>query len=316
MSYTPTPLVIDTWSSPETVAGTDLIASLDETFNNIVTDDSASMVNHVNDELAKLPAYLVSELEDIYDNAMDYTDMVYKTGSTMTGNLEAPSVSIGGEYLSPYTMRNKLINGNKTVNQRGYSDGTLSDGDYGYDRWKGSDTDVNIEQVIEQESMTTGTYTISWTGGGTATVNGTGSLLSGDSLSITVSSDISVIVPKAATHIQLEEGSVATPFEVRPHAIEESLCFRYYWRGYAVGQGLGKRFTKNAQISVLCNEIVFPVQMRSTPTMSETTVGTAEECATFAIVGGGSLIGAVETCTPTGDQIRKYSSVYDADAEL
>jgi len=132
-------------------------------------------------------------------------------------------------FQSPnFGFKNYIANGSKRVNQRGYADGVLADGVYGYDRWKGADSDANREQIIEQQNIISGTYTISFNGGGTATVAGTSGLSSGDDVVITVSSDISVKVPKAATNIQLEEGSVTTPFEQRPYALELSLCQRYY----------------------------------------------------------------------------------------
>jgi hypothetical protein len=45
-------------------------------------------------------------------------------------------------------FKNYIINGDKRVNQRGYSDGVLANGVYGYDRWKGADSDANIEQLL------------------------------------------------------------------------------------------------------------------------------------------------------------------------
>lgn len=68
--------------------------------------------------------------------------------------------------------------------------------------------------------------------------------------------------------VQLEEGSVATPFEQRPYGLELSLCQRYYWRI----QG-----RSSDQISVCVAPVivsgrfspilVFPTEMRSIPTL-------------------------------------------------
>jgi hypothetical protein len=41
------------------------------------------------------------------------------------------------------------------------------------------------------------------------------------------------------TGVQLEKGSVATPFEVRPYGIELSLCQRYYEQSYEIGTAPG-----------------------------------------------------------------------------
>jgi hypothetical protein len=62
------------------------------------------------------------------------------------------------------------------------------------------------------------------------------------------------------TGVQLEKGSVATPFEVRPYATELALCQRYYWRlngGSPIGT-VGAYTT----LSGYC-PITFPVPMRA-----------------------------------------------------
>ena len=183
---------------------------------------------------------------------------------------------------SNYGFKNYIINGDKRVNQREYADGVLTDGEYGYDRWKGSDSDANIEQVIEQQNITTGTYTISWIGGGTATVNGTTGLASGDSLTITVIGYVSVVVPKDATNIQLEEGSVATPFEQRPYGLELSLCQRYLPYRSKIGistlvHGSGR--ASSSQLALI--EVPSKVTSRAIPT-SVTYLGN------FELKGGGA----------------------------
>lgn len=129
---------------------------------------------------------------------------------------------------------NILINPNKVINQRAYAGGVLADGVYGYDRWKGADSDANIEQIIEQLAINTGVHTASWVGGGTATVAGVSGLSSGDSLTITVSGNISAKFPKASTKMKLEPLEKATPFVQRAISSELSLCQRYYETGSVV----------------------------------------------------------------------------------
>jgi len=41
------------------------------------------------------------------------------------------------------------------------------------------------------------------------------------------------------TGVQLEKGSIATPFEVRPYATELALCQRYYEQSYSIGTAPG-----------------------------------------------------------------------------
>ena len=78
------------------------------------------------------------------------------------------------------------------------------------------------------------------------------------------------------TGVQLEVGSVATPFERRPFGAELVLCQRYYYRisTSANAGSLGWGFattTSNARVIT-----PFPVQMRTNPTAVEQT-GTASD---------------------------------------
>ena len=64
------------------------------------------------------------------------------------------------------------------------------------------------------------------------------------------------------TGVQLETGSVATPFERRPYGTELMLCQRYYWKGGNACSGIFNG-TTTARFGVL-----FPVEMRAAPTVS------------------------------------------------
>ena len=60
--------------------------------------------------------YSSNKIEAIIPNLDDYVELA---GDTMTGNLEAPSMSIGGDYVSPFGFRNYIINGGFDIWQRG-----------------------------------------------------------------------------------------------------------------------------------------------------------------------------------------------------
>jgi hypothetical protein len=70
------------------------------------------------------------------------------------------------------------------------------------------------------------------------------------------------------TGVQLEVGSVATPFERRPYGTELSLCQRYFWQigtGEAQYVPTGSGVSENTFSSIAVN---YPVKMRAVPTFS------------------------------------------------
>jgi hypothetical protein len=85
------------------------------------------------------------------------------------------------------------------------------------------------------------------------------------------------------TGVQLEVGSVATPFERRPFGTELSLCQRYYYRLISsAASDVAVGYNANTTTSrVIIN---FPVQMRGRPTALEQS-GTA---ANYAVIHGTS----------------------------
>ena len=78
------------------------------------------------------------------------------------------------------------------------------------------------------------------------------------------------------TGVQLEQGSVATPFEHRPIGTELALCQRYYQKSYSLGVTVP---TNNSQQGIVVGgapsvanlafvaHVKFPVVMRTTPTV-------------------------------------------------
>lgn len=70
------------------------------------------------------------------------------------------------------------------------------------------------------------------------------------------------------TGVQLEQGSVATPFEQRPIQTELALCQRYYQIGRLAASGYGSVATVD---SGAYGNFSFPTRMRITPTITELT---------------------------------------------
>jgi len=173
-----------------------------------------------------------------------FSGPVSGTTGTFSGNVQMASAnggSLGG-------LRNRLINGGFSVNQRGVSGTvTLAAGAYGHDRWKGGASGCtytfatvdnvttltisagSLIQVIEGINLETGTYCLSWNGTATAKI-GAGSLsASGVTGSITGGTNTNIeISTGTVSKVQLELSPIPTTFEsTRPYGMELALCQRY-----------------------------------------------------------------------------------------
>jgi hypothetical protein len=128
-----------------------------------------------------------------------------------------------------------------------------------------------MEQVIEGINLEGGTYTLSWTGTATATVNGSAVANKGQ---VTLPANTNATVRFSGGTvglIQLEAGSVATPFEHRPYGLELALCQRYYEAGNVFGQSPGA--------GTFGGVVVFKTTKRVIPTMA-LTLGTTSAITT------------------------------------
>jgi len=144
-------------------------------------------------------------------------------------------------------LRNKLINADGRVNQRGYVSGAATSGanQYTLDRWRVVTSGQNlafaasgnvftltapaggIEQVIEGANIEGGTYVLNWAGTATASVNGT-ARTKGEAFTLPANTNATVkFAGGTVTQPQLELGNV-TLFEQRPLGVETSLCMQFY----------------------------------------------------------------------------------------
>jgi hypothetical protein len=168
------------------------------------------------------------------------------------GNIISLSSVNGGQLAG---FRNILINGSLAINQRGVTYAAASVGDYWADRWK--KTAAGMTQIIEEGNYKPLTpYTLSGTNVTTDTQT---SPASGD---WDISATFGDVIPGNALNIQLEEGTVATTYELRPVAIELDMCRRYYQTGHAGG------VSYNASGSAIQRSYgSFTTVMRATPTV-------------------------------------------------
>lgn len=240
-----------------------------------------------------------------------------KSGGIFTGPVDVPSLN-GGQLAG---LRNKIINGNFGINQRAVSGTvTLAAGVYGHDRFKAGASGCtytfatsagittltisagSLQQVIEGANLQSGTHVLSWTGTAQGKIGAGSYGASGVTGSVTGGANLTIEFGTGTlSRVQLELGSIPTPFEFLPTGLEKMLCQRYYYRINPLGAA-------NVLASGLCTSttqglhaVQFPVPMRAAPTALEQS-GTASDyqlrgagtttCSSVPTVGGATT----ETC--------------------
>jgi len=246
------------------------------------------------------------------------TDLLY---AVVGGNSRAiPAQALAG--------RNRIINGSGRVNQRVYVSGTATTGanQYTLDRWRvvtsgqsltftGNEAGRvmtapagGVEQVIEEANIEGGTFVINWSGTASCTVNGV-SRVKGESFTLPAATQATVRFSGGTfTDVQLEAGTVATPFERLPFGDVLFRCQRYFEAGavavtgyQAAGSGFGAY-------------VPFAVPKRTTPTISFVSPNylNASGLTAFLILQTGFNVQAAATATSAAS----YYSGFTANAEI
>lgn len=185
--------------------------------------------------------------------------------------------------------RNKIINGAFGINQRAYVSGAATTaGQYTVDRWKVTGTQgitfatVNnkttvtvpsgqtLQQVIEGLNLQSGTYVLSWEGTAQGRI-GTGAYGTSGSVTASITGGVNTTIEFNAgtvSNVQLETGTVSTPFEHRSYGAELVLCQRYY-EASTTNHYVAVQVTGAANNWPLCT-VYFRASKRAQPTVSLT----------------------------------------------
>lgn len=203
--------------------------------------------------------------------------------------------SINGGQIAG--MRNKIINGNFSVNQRAVSGTvTLAAGVYGHDRFKAGaggctytfSTTNNVTtltisagtlmQVIEGINLQSGAHKLSWSGtaqgridaGAYGATGVVGTAVGGTNQTVEFGTGTLSLV-------QYEPGSVVTPFEHRPIGTELAQCQRF---ARTSNRMVGFAYATNA---VVCYD-TFDQPMRAAPTAALLTTSPYTESPPFITI--------------------------------
>lgn len=177
------------------------------------------------------------------------------TYAIVIGNSSAGTGGSNRSYVSTYTINSADTWEYKTVTVPGDTSGTWQTG--------------NLRGMIVRFGLTAGTD-FQQAAGSWGTVNAIGT-------SSTVQLLTTLNATWYVTGVQLETGSVATPFERRPYGTELMLCQRYYYRNFP--NATVKMLSTSGYSSSTTNGTFFgqfPVPMRVAPSALETS-GTANQ---------------------------------------
>jgi hypothetical protein len=328
-------------------------------FQTVFADYMDASADFVDDRAdAALAAALLGTLPSLAGQASRYTRvnpggtaLEFRTAVQVLADLGVTLTAAQINGAGQLAGRNRIINGQGRINQRAYVSGTATVGanQYTLDRWRvvtsgqsltytGTDAGRTMtapaggcEQVIEGANIEGGTYVINWTGTATCTVDGT-PRAKGATFTLTAATDAAVrMIGGTFTDVQLELGTIPTPFERVPISDELVRCQRYYEKSFPLDMTPASNtgsFVGASQIVAQATSVAFDltipflVAKRVTPTVatySPNTAGTnwaANTDQPVATVERVSYRNVVLRANSPITQGRAYMIHWVADAEL
>jgi len=230
-----------------------------------------------------------TELANTYPNP---SNAVFRTGIGklwdyvvgVLGTTGNPAEARDALGLGPViSFRNRIRNPNFEVNQRTVSGSVvLAAGQYGHDGWKagaagctytfatsGIDTVITItagslQQIIEGRYIEGGSYVMSWFGTAQGKIAAGSYAASGvTAASVTAAGNLTVEFNTGTlSRVQLEPGTIPTPFERKGFAWELAWCKRYLavWRSLSTNEQVGAGQATSATTSLI--NYTFDVELR------------------------------------------------------
>lgn len=234
---------------------------------------------------------------DLTDCMGDSVSVINANTNYLASFTAAVSSQLRSRIDSAQGFKNRLINTQGLINQRGYVSGTATTAanQYTLDRWRVVTSGQNltfttaqnvttftapaggIEQVIEGLNLESGTYVLNWNGSATAAVGGT-VRAKGETFSLTGGSNVAVRFVGTFSLPQLEKSDTPTSFEYRPFGTELALCQRYFCKSFPLnvrpaantipGCLLVHEPISKGEGTIHAAQGQFPVSMRTTPVIT------------------------------------------------
>ena len=249
------------------------------------------LANRGDDGLGTGDMLAANNLSDVVSASSSRTNLgisATNTPNVAAGNVVATDVQAAINELDTMMARkNTLINADFRINQRAYVSGAATSGanEYTLDRWRvitsgqsitfaalGTDNTITcpaggLGQKVKALNVAGGTYTISWTGTATCTVDAV-ARTNGESFTLTANTQVDVIFSSGTVkEVQLELGNVASDFDFRFEETEKALCRNYYYAPTIA-------FTATLSVSSgsQSTHLTVPFDMIGTPTIAITAV--------------------------------------------